>query len=404
MDMQISQAFVGARLFDGDAFRDKVALLVSHDRVHAVVPERDLSEHDPVIRLDGGIIVPGFIDAQVNGYAGKMLNASPTAGTVTAIAASLRTMGTTAILPTIMTDSPAAMRAAVRAVTSAVTKDACIVGMHLEGPHLSPTRRGIHPGEHMRPVEDADIDYYIEARESLGVLMITVAGEQITPGQVRELTAGGVVVSLGHTDCDFTTAMSLFDAGATGVSHLFNAMSGFSHRAPGAVGAALEHPSVWCSIIADGHHVLPPAMRIAHRAKRGEGRLFLITDAMSLAGSAEQSFMLHGTEIRKHAGDFCSRLLMPDGTLAGSDLEMLTAIRYTLLNVETGLTEALRMATSYPARFLGLKDRGYLRPGHRADFLHLTDTLHIAGVWTGGRKICDGQDEHRPHRPAHRIM
>ncbi|MGR6433074.1 N-acetylglucosamine-6-phosphate deacetylase [Rhizobium sp. PAMB 3174] len=402
--MQISQAFVGARLFDGDAFRDKVALLVSHGRVHAVVPERDLSEHDPVIRLDGGIIVPGFIDAQVNGYAGKLLNASPSVGTVTAMAASLRTMGTTAILPTMMTDSPAAVRAAVKAVTAAAARDSCIAGMHLEGPHLWPARRGIHPGEYIRPVEDADIDFYLEARESLGVLIITVAGEQITPGQVRELTAGGVVVSLGHTDCDFTTAMALFDAGATGVSHLFNAMSGFSHRAPGAVGAALEHPSVWCSIIADGHHVSPPALRIAHRAKRGEGRLFLITDAMSLAGSPDESFTLHGSEITKHAGDFCSRLLMTDGTLAGSDLDMLTAIRYTLLNMETGLTEALRMATSYPARFLGLNDRGHLRPGHRADFLHLTDTLHIAGVWTGGRKICDGQEDQGTRRPAHRIM
>lgn len=375
--------FTGARIFDGERFHDEKALIVSDGRVEAIVARSDLPEGETV-SLEGGVLSAGFIDAQVNGGGGRMLNDEPSTGSMYMIARGHRPYGTTSLLPTLITDTAEATAAAIEAAKEAVGANRGVAGLHLEGPHLAPARKGAHLAELMRPVEDRDVKAFIAAREAIGTLLVTMAAEQVSVRQVRELAEGGVTVSIGHSDCSSEAAEERFDAGARGVTHLFNAMSQLGHRAPGLVGAAIDHPSTWCGIIADGHHVDPKALRIALRAKRGEGKLFFVTDAMSLVGSEKDTFTLNGRTVRRERGGFCSKLVLADGTLAGSDVDMASTIRYGVTYLELTLAEALRMATSYPARFLRLADRGHLSPGARADLVHLTDAIEVTATWIGG--------------------
>ncbi len=375
--------FSGARIFDGERFQDDKALVVVDGRVETIAPLNDLPEGN-AIELDGGILSAGFIDAQVNGGGGRMLNDEPSPASMYTIAAGHRPYGTTSLLPTLITDTAEATAAAIDAAKQAVHENRGVVGLHLEGPHLAPARKGAHLAELMRPVEDSDVRALAEAAQAIGTLLVTMAAEQVTEKQVGALSEAGVIVSIGHSDCTSEAAEARFDAGARGVTHLFNAMSQLGHRTPGLVGAALDHPAVWCGIIADGHHVDPKALRTALRAKRGEGKLFFVTDAMSLVGSKENSFTLNGRTVRRETGGFCSRLVLSDGTLAGSDVDMASAIRYGITYLDLSLAEALRMATLYPARFLGITDRGRLAPGLRADLVHMTDGIEVKQTWIGG--------------------
>lgn len=375
------RAISAPRLFDGQTFHDRAAVLVDRGRIAAIMPLDRLPPDVPVDRVRG-LLAPGFVDAQVNGGGGVLLNDAPGAGAMATIAAAHRPFGTTAILPTLITDRPGAVTAAI---TGAVQAGGAVAGLHLEGPHLAPARKGTHLADLMRPMSDADLAELVAAARALPALLLTVAAEQVTPGQVRALVTAGATVSLGHTDCTMEQAAALFAAGATGVTHLFNAMSGLGHRAPGLVGAALESPQVWAGIIADGVHVNPVALRIALRAKRGPGRLFLVTDAMALVGSDRDSLTLNGRTIRRHAAPGAvSRLTLEDGTLAGSDLDMATALRFAVQMLELPLDEGLRMASLYPATFLRLSDRGRIAPGCRADMVLLDKDLQVQRVWIGG--------------------
>jgi N-acetylglucosamine-6-phosphate deacetylase len=377
--------YAGARIFDGDRFHDDSALVTGNGRVQAIAAANNAPEGATVVRLNGGVLSPGFIDVQVNGGGGRMLNDEPSAESMYMIAEGHRPYGTTALLPTLITDVAAATTAAIEAAIEAVKADRGIAGLHLEGPHLAPARKGAHLAELMRPVEDSDVRTFIRAREAIGTLLVTMAAEQVTERQVQALAEGGVIVSIGHSDCTADEADRRFDAGARGVTHLFNAMSQLGHRMPGLAGAAIDHPGPWCGIIADGHHVDPRALRIALRAKRGEGRLFFVTDAMSLVGTDLPSFTLNGRTVYRTKGGFCSKLTLEDGTLAGSDVDMASTIRYGVNVLELPLGEALRMATSYPARFLRLADRGHLTPGARADLVHINDNIEATATWLAGQ-------------------
>ncbi|EJL53991.1 N-acetylglucosamine-6-phosphate deacetylase [Rhizobium sp. CF122] len=379
----VRKIFSGARIFDGQRFHDDKALIVSDGRVESIASTSELPEGEHT-RFEGGVLSAGFIDAQVNGGGGRMLNDEPSAASMYMIADGHRPYGTTALLPTLITDTADATAAAIEAAKETVKTNRGVAGLHLEGPHLAPARKGAHLAELMRPVEDKDVKAFIAAKEAIGTLLVTMAAEQVTAKQVRELSEAGVTVSIGHSDCTSEAAEARFDAGARGVTHLFNAMSQLGHRSPGLVGAAIDHPSVWCGIIADGHHVDQKALRTALRAKRGEGKLFFVTDAMSLVGSEQVSFTLNGRTVRRERGGFCSKLVLSDGTLAGSDVDMASTIRYGVTYLELPLAEALRMATLYPARFLRLEDHGHLSPGARADLVHLTDALKVTRTFISG--------------------
>jgi N-acetylglucosamine-6-phosphate deacetylase len=291
--------------------------------------------------------------------------------------------GSTALLPTFITDRPERMALAIAAARTAIDEHASgIAGLHLEGPFLSVARKGAHDPSLIRPMTEDDVARILAT--GIETLLLTVAPETVPPHLIRRLTDGGVIVSLGHSDASYEVAMEAADAGARGITHLFNANSQLQHRAPGMVGAALAHGGLWCGIIADGHHVHPAALSAALRAKRGPGRLFLVTDAMPLAGDPADVFFLNGRKVTRRDG----RLTLDDGTLAGSDLTMDAAVAFTVANLGVPLGEALRMASLYPAEFLRLdRRRGRIAAGYRADLVHLDTALAAKSVWIGGARV-----------------
>ncbi|MDK1483144.1 N-acetylglucosamine-6-phosphate deacetylase [Sinorhizobium sp. 6-117] len=333
----------------------------------------------------GLLLVPGFIDLQVNGGGGALLNEQPTLDGIRQICTAHAKFGTTALLPTLITDTrevrTAAIEAGLEAKKAAV---AGFLGLHLEGPHLSIARKGAHDPSLIRPMDDADLAEMVACARALGGLMVTVAPENATREQVRALCDAGVVVSLGHTDVGYETACSYARAGARTVTHLFNAMSGLGHREPGVVGAALATGTLHAGLIADGFHVDPASMGIALRGKKGPGQIFLVTDAMSPIGTEMTSFHLNGREILRQGG----RLTLADGTLAGADIDMLSSVRFVHEKIGLPIEEAIRMASAYPADVMGIAShKGRLLPGTDADFVLLTPELGMKSTWIGGEAV-----------------
>jgi len=383
-------ALTGAQIFDGTQFHEDHAVIVQSDKIIDLIARGQLDSSIKIIDLGGGFLCPGFIDAQVNGGGGIMLNDAPIVQTMQHIAGAHRPLGTTSLLPTLISDTQSMTNRAIEATIEAIGQVEGIAGLHLEGPHLAPARKGAHQAHFMRPMTDEDVERFIHAAKQIDTLLLTVAAEQITVEQVEQLTAHHIIISIGHSDASYDQAYALFEAGARGATHLFNAMSPLTSRQPGVVGAALDHGDVWCGIIADGHHVDAASLRIALRAKLGtggQGRLFFVSDAMALAGTKLNHFILNDRRIERHdmGAGVCSKLTLEDGTLAGSDLDMLSSVRFGVERLGLGLEQALAQATSYPAQFLQLSDRGFIVKGLRADFVHLDNELQIKASWVSGQ-------------------
>ncbi|SHF20900.1 N-acetylglucosamine-6-phosphate deacetylase [Kaistia soli DSM 19436] len=373
-------AYYGAEVFDGTRRLGDVAVLVADGHVVGLAEPGHLPERAERIELDGGLLAPGFVDLQVNGGGGALLNEVTTVEGVRTICAAHARFGTTSLLPTLITDTPDVTDAAIAAVRDAISAGVpgCL-GMHIEGPHLSIARKGAHDPKLIRPMEAADLERLVAT--GIEHVITTVAAETVPPAQIARLAAAGITVSIGHSDASYEMGRAAFSAGARGITHLFNAMSQLGHRGPGLVGAALEAGDVWCGLIADGFHVHPGAIDTALRAKAAPARLYLVTDAMSTVGSDLPSITLNGRTITRGGG----KLTLDDGTLAGSDLDMITALRFMIDTVGTPRDEALRMASLYPAMFLGIdRTHGRIAPGARADFVHLADDLGVRGVYIGG--------------------
>ena len=366
--------FVGASVFDGSRLHAGAALVVEEGRVAAIVP-RDEAPAGARVVLDGGVLGPGFVDLQVNGGGGVMLNGQPDLAGIQAICAAHGRLGTAGLLPTLITDTPEVTRAAVAAgVAAAVEGVPGFLGLHLEGPHLDPRRKGAHDPALIRPMQAEDLAFLCAAAERLPALVVTVAPESATTEQVAALARAGAVVSLGHSDTGAAGARAAFAAGARMVTHLFNAMSQLGNREPGLVGAALDDEGVRAGLIADGVHVDPVAMRLALAAKRGTDGIFLVTDAMAVAGTALREFTLNGRRILRQDG----RLTLADGTLAGADIDFAGAIRVLVRDVGVTLEQALRMATAGPAIALGKGGTlGRLVPGGPADMVHLDEEMAV---------------------------
>ncbi|WP_029618976.1 N-acetylglucosamine-6-phosphate deacetylase [Pseudorhizobium marinum] len=375
-------AIRGARIFDGETWHEDAALVVSGGRVASIVAEAEIPADAELVSSGGGILVPGFVDLQVNGGGGVMLNDQPTVEGLRTICRAQARFGTTALLPTLITDTPETTAAVIAAGRQAVAQNMPgFAGLHLEGPHLSLARKGAHDPALIRPMDAADLDLLLSCRDVFPAMMITVAPENVTEEQVSRLAAAGFVLSLGHTDAGFDTVERYAKAGASTVTHLFNAMSPLGHREPGMVGAALDNGHLHAGLIADGIHVHPAAMSLALRAKQGPGRIFVVTDAMSPIGTDLTSFTLNGREILRRDG----RLTLADGTLAGADIDMLASVHFLHRTLALPLEEALRMVSAYPAEAARLGQRkGALKPGYDADFVLLTDDLQMKGTWIGG--------------------
>jgi N-acetylglucosamine-6-phosphate deacetylase len=310
-----------------------------------------------------------------------MLGAGDADSEIRTICETHRALGTGGLLPTLIT-APREVVSAVLAAggRAARSKVQGFLGLHIEGPHLDPARKGAHSPELIRPMEQPDLDMLCNAARDMPALMVTLAPESVTPEQIASLTRAGVTVSLGHTNCSYENARTGFAAGARCVTHLFNAMSPLSHRAPGLVGAALDS-GVAAGLIADLVHVSAPAIGVAARAKTGPGRLFLVTDARAVAGTDLSHFTLNGRTIERRDG----HLTLADGTLAGADITLPQAISNMHRHVGHTRAQALAMATRASAEAIGLAgDIGHLRPGAPADFVYLSDDLSrvLGGVNT----------------------
>jgi N-acetylglucosamine-6-phosphate deacetylase len=364
----------GARVFDGVKLHDGMGVALEEGRVLATGP---LEGDD----LGGGILCPGFVDIQVNGGGGAMLNEAPTAQTLRLMSEAHAKLGATSILPTLITAPLEAFQDAVNAVVEARQEGVQgLVGLHLEGPHL--TRAGAHDPELLRPMTDVDVKLYCHAARVLGCLKITVAPELVSDNHINSLVQCGVIVSLGHTEADFDRCRAASQAGASVVTHVFNAMTGLQHRAPGCVGAALADPRLSAGLIADGMHVHEGLLATVWRAKAGVDRLFLVSDAMAVAGTEMTEFTLNNRRVMRSGG----RLTLEDGTLAGADLDLSTAVK-NMVNAGVPLEESLAMATRVPADVIGRDDLGRIELGSPADLVHLDDDLNVQAVWRGGQRV-----------------
>ncbi len=368
------------RILLADGFRDDVAVLVEDGKVVAIVDAGDDAVRAAQrFDLEGGTLVPGFIDAQVNGGGGVLFNNTPTVEGIHAIARAHRRFGTTGLLPTLISDRVEVMRDAVAAMHAAIAeKVPGVLGIHLEGPYLAPARKGTHDAAVFRAPDAGEIA--LATSLDNGVTLLTLAPEQVPVETIRAFVERGAIVSAGHTAATYVQVRDGIDAGIRGFTHLYNAMPPLQGREPGAVGAALEDAGTWCGIIVDGVHAHPASLRVALRVKP-RGKVFLVTDAMPMVGAEDPSFALYGETITAVDGVVRNAA----GALAGSALDMVTAVRNSVRLLGLPLEEAARMASQYPAEFLGIGDRfGRIAPGYAADFTLLDDDIAVRATWIAG--------------------
>ncbi|MBS0217070.1 MAG: N-acetylglucosamine-6-phosphate deacetylase [Proteobacteria bacterium] len=333
-----------------------------------------------VVDLDDGFLVPGFIDTQVNGGGDVLLNDTPTVEGVRRIAEAHRKFGTTGLMPTLISDDVPVMRDAIAAVHGAIEQGVPgVLGIHLEGPWLAEARKGVHDPHKFHTPDASELDLVTSLGN--GVTIVTLAPERFAPETLHALAGRGVLVCAGHTAATYEQFRAAFAAGVRGVTHLFNAMTPMGSRAPGGVGAAIDDPESWCGIIADGYHVDDAPLRIAIAAKP-RGKMMLVTDAMPPVGGEREDFTIYDIPMTCRDG----KCTTAEGTLAGSALDMASAVRNTVQRLGLPLDEACRMASQYPAEFLRLGDElGKIAPGYRADLVWLDRDLQVRGTWIGGR-------------------
>jgi N-acetylglucosamine-6-phosphate deacetylase len=384
--VQAPHAVLASRVFDGRRWHSEAAVLIADGRIRSVAPWGEVPDGWPQRRLpDGAALAPGFIDLQVNGGGGVLLNDDPSPETMRAIARAHRRYGVTACLPTLITDARQQTQAAIAAArtlsgSTSAGRDG-VIGVHLEGPFISPARPGIHRPDRIAVPHLSDLDWLGDLAGA-GRSMVTLAPERVPDGFVKRLAAVGVCVSVGHSEAPADVMMRAADDGLTGVTHLFNAMPPLAGRAPGIVGAALAEPRLKAGIIVDGIHVDPLSVRAAFAAK-GAGGMMLVSDAMPSVGADVAAFDLMGRTIELRDG----RLTGADGTLAGAHLDMASAVRNAVTLAKLPLEDALRAASQTPAAFLGLEwERGALINGARADMVALTEELEVIATWVGGEE------------------
>jgi N-acetylglucosamine-6-phosphate deacetylase len=379
----IKQAIINGAVFDGNMLLRDHAVILADGRITSIEPQDQLPpDLTDVYDLLGGTLIPGFIDLQVNGGGGVLFNTAPSVDSLRMIGAAHRRFGTTGFMPTLITDSFAAMREAVTAVREAISERVPgVLGLHLEGPFLNAQRKGVHDANKFCELNEEG--FSIVTSLGVGKTIVTLAPEITSPAMIRRLHESGIIVCAGHSAATYEQTREAFAMGVTGVTHLFNAMTGLQSREPGMVGAAIADEDSWFGIIADGHHSHPGAFRIAVNAKKRGGAV-LVTDAMSTVGSVADSFVLDGETIYVRQ----DRIINAAGTLAGSCLDMLTAVNNATHFAGLDWFEAVRMATVYPATALGLQgELGLIKPGYRANLVALDTQRRIRSSWIDGVRV-----------------
>jgi N-acetylglucosamine-6-phosphate deacetylase len=378
MNQRVPHAIAADYVFDGTVVRERTAVIVDGSRIVDVVRTTDLPRTISIRALpEGAWLAPGFIDLQVNGGGDVLFNDQPTMQGACTIAGAHRKFGTTGLLPTLITDSSEKMRLALDAANTVVSREPGVLGVHLEGPYLSPEKPGVHDPHQIRQPCADDLAMLTAPRN--GVLLVTLAPEVVPPGFIARLVAAGVRVSLGHSMASYRQTRAAMAEGLTGFTHLFNAMRPLSSREPGPIAQALESPDAWYGLIVDGVHVDAAMLRLA---LRGLGRPLLVTDAMPPVGGGRSSFSLHGETITVRDG--CC--VADNGVLAGTVLDMATAVKNCVRLLEVPLPDALRFASTHPAAFLGLGHvLGRLAPGYRTDLVAFDpNDLTVLATWVAG--------------------
>lgn len=374
----IEFALVGARIFTGEKFVEHSAVLVKNGQVASIVPANVIPKNVLQVAVSG-LLAPGFIDVQVNGGGGVLFNDNVTVDGIKTIAAAHRRFGTTGLLPTYISADQAGMQQAIKAVDSAITQQVPgVLGIHLEGPYLNPDKSGIHNKAAICSLDDSAIGLVASLKQ--GRTLLTLAPEMLADGMIKKLVEHDIIISAGHTAASYAQMHSAIAEGLTGFTHLFNAMQSIQAREPGVVGAALMDETTWCGFIADGYHVSIANLNLALRCK-AKGKMLLVTDAMPPVGTDISSFTIDNEEIFVNEG----RCTNAAGVLAGSCLDMATAVRNTVNLLDIDLDEALRMASLYPADFLGASNHyGLIKTGYAADFVLLDDDLQVSNTWISG--------------------
>ena len=386
----MSIALINGRMLLGDghaggALTEGRCVLIEEGRIAAIAAPGEqrvkrARRHD----LEGALLLPGFIDSQVNGGGGVLFNDDPSVEAIRAIGRAHRRFGTTGFLPTLISDDLEVVARAIAAVRAALESGVPgVLGIHIEGPFLNVERKGVHDPAKLRELDASAVGLLSSLRA--GRTLVTLAPEMTTPELIQGLVAAGVVVSAGHTNATYAQMSTALRHGLSGFTHLFNAMSQLTGREPGAVGAALEDRGSWCGIIVDGQHISPVVLRIALRCKPHD-RFMLVTDAMPGVGTQATSFELQGRRILV-SGDVC---VDEDGRLAGSNIDMASCVRNAVRMLGVPLAEAARMASQWPAEFLGLgKELGRIAPGLRASLVAADDDLKVLDTWIDGRSTAD---------------
>ncbi|TPH19364.1 N-acetylglucosamine-6-phosphate deacetylase [Litorilituus lipolyticus] len=371
--------FHAHRLFDGEQFHSDQVLTIEHGKIVSI----DLNT-DKADLVSKELVVPGYIDLQVNGGGGVLFNDSPSIDKLTAMMMAHAKFGTTAMLPTLITDKVSVMSQAADVIAQAINeKVPGIVGVHFEGPHLSVAKKGTHCADFIRPISEAE--WQVLSRKDIGQILVTVAPETVSAAEIEKMVSLGILVCLGHTNADYETTEKAVKAGATGFTHLFNAMSPLQGREPGVVGCALLNDNTSCGLIVDGHHVDYASCQLAIKTKP-QGQVFLVTDAMPPVGTDQTEFALYDRTVYVENG----KLTSTTGELAGSSLDMASAVKNVHLKLGLTLSEAIRMGSLYPAKYLyqnNAMQRGKLCVGMQADLLMLNDDLSVKETWISGKKI-----------------
>jgi N-acetylglucosamine-6-phosphate deacetylase len=372
------QRFFAEQLFDGITIKTNQIIIVEDGTIHSI--ESAQLQHD-AIQLSG-LVAPGFVDVQVNGGGGLLFNNQPTLDTLVTMSCAHQQFGSTAILPTLITDDYATMQLAANALASAIAQNVRgIIGIHFEGPHLSQPKKGIHPTQHIRQISPEEMALF--KRTDLGLVCVTLAPENVSVELIKELVRANVRVCLGHSNANSAQTLAALQAGAQGFTHLFNAMSPLQSREAGMVGAALLDSSSYCGLIVDHEHVDITSCQLAIKCKTPD-RIMLVTDAMSHVGSEQIELQFAGMQISRQG----NKLTIEGGRLAGSALDMATAVRNSVQNLHCSIQDALKMASTTPATFLGLQQqKGYLAPGFDADWVVLTDQYYVNSTYIAGEQV-----------------
>jgi len=376
------QALCAPAVFTGEQLQQDHCVLLQDGSIVDVMPTRHCPKDCERIELPFGTLAPGLVDLQVNGGGDVLFNQDPTPEGIAAIATAHRALGTTSLLPTVISDTPQVMAAAADSVQHCIAAGhPGILGIHIEGPFFEPARRGAHSEHHVRPANTEDIDWLCSIAQV--PRLITLAPENVSPEAIARLAASGAIVCAGHTNATRSQLAAAINAGLQGVTHLYNAMSSITAREPGTVGTTLADDRLWAGIIADGHHVNGDNIRIALRAKPA-GKLILVSDAMATVGGNLKSFQLYDEEITEVEG----KLLNATGVLAGSAICLMDAVRFTVSKLRVSLEECLRMASLYPATIVGRGDTlGRLASGYRADLVHFDENLVARNTWLAGHRL-----------------